>query len=148
VSWASTANGLLRRQAARFLLVGGTAAAGYAVLAGVAAARWPAHSQTLGVALFLAIAPFAFLAQRRLVFRSHGRMGSELARYVVLQAGSIACASLVVPRLATTDPVWNVGVFAANAAAGAVVSFALCRFVVFGRGVTTHKVQLAPEHRA
>ena len=138
-----------QRRVLRFLLVGGTATVGYAVLAGLLAARWPMLKEVIGVGVYFAFVPPTYLAQRWFVFRSRETAAGEFGRYALVQALSIALASLILARLATADPLWNSLVYLANAVAGAVVSFLLCRLLVFrGRGQAGHEVQLPAADRA
>ena len=133
----------------RFLLVGGTATATYAVLAGLLAARWPSAREAIGVALYLAFVPPTWLAQRRFAFRSRDAAAGEFGRYLLVQAASVSVASFALARLASTDPLWNSAVYLAVAVAGAAVSFVLCSLLVFRRrGEARHEVQLASADRA
>ncbi|EBA13903.1 GtrA family protein [Roseobacter sp. CCS2] len=115
----------------RFLIVGGSFSLGYAlVTAGlINFAEMP--PLLTSVMVYLLCIPLAFLAQKKFTFRD-GRSGkTAMLIYGATQLGSLAIVSTITSRFVTRNFVIDTALFLATAGMAAVVSYLICRYVIF-----------------
>lgn len=117
----------------RFLVTGGAGAALYVAISTAALAHLPFSAARVAIATHAALIPVMFVAQRILAFRSRGSIAAEFAKYATLQIASISASTLIFARFATDDWRINALVFAVIAGASAVLSYVICRALIFAR---------------
>src|SRR5262245_10182486 len=88
----TSADVLKLREKIAFLVVGGSLSAGYLVLASTFYACGLPATISSGLAYSLLI-PLGYFAQRGLAFRSTGRHGLALVRYVIVQGIALSIAT-------------------------------------------------------
>ncbi|PJI86058.1 putative flippase GtrA [Yoonia maricola] len=115
----------------RFLAVGGSFSLGYALVTAALISFANAPPLPTSVIVYLLCIPAAFLAQRKFAFRGHqsGRAGFLI--YGVTQLGSLVMVSTITSRLVTRNFMIDTGLFLVIAGTAAVVSYLICRYVIF-----------------
>ena len=118
----------------RFLLVGGSFSLGYALMTAGFIRFANAPALTTSVIVYLLCIPLAFWVQKSFSFRSGQTDRSAMVIYGATQIGSLAVVSAVTSRFVTRDFLYDTALFLVTAGTAAVVSFLICRFVIFKQG--------------
>ena len=115
----------------RFLLVGGSAAAIYALACTLLVNWLPDWRAAISIGVHAMMIPIAFFAQRRLTFRSSNPPLEEFAQYAGLQIASNSISTWALVRLVTTSPYLNIAVFLMIAGFAAIISYFICNTLIF-----------------
>lgn len=89
---------LLATEQGRYLVIGGTMAAGYLALVAIGLQTGLPYMLVITIAQVILIS-CAFPAYRTLVFHSHGRVWTDLLRFLSVWSGGLAASFLGVPIL-------------------------------------------------
>lgn len=115
----------------RFVLVGGSFSLGFALVT-AALIRWAAAPPLLtSIVVYLLCIPAAFWAQKRFAFRAETGGGRAMGIYAATQVASLAVVSTVSSRFVSQDFMRDTALYLVTAGAAAVVSYLICRFVIF-----------------
>ena len=115
----------------RFLAVGGSFSLGYAVVTSALIRFADAPPLPTSVIVYLVCIPLAFLAQKKIAFRVDQTGRSAILIYGATQVASLAVVSTITSRFVTRVFIVDTLIFLVTAAAAAVVSYLICRFVIF-----------------
>jgi putative flippase GtrA len=115
----------------RFLTVGGSFSFGYAVVTAALIRFMDAPPFLTSVIVYLVCIPLAFLAQKNFAFRADQSRRSAVLIYAATQLGSLAVVSTITSRFVTRNFVLDTGLFLVTAGAAAVVSYLICRYIIF-----------------
>jgi putative flippase GtrA len=115
----------------RFLIVGGSSAATYVVACTTLAYLFFEYRAAISVAVHCALIPITFFFQRHVTFRSSGAFAKQFLGYFTLQAFSISVSTALLARFLTDRPYLNAVTYLTIAGLAAIVSFAVCKFLVF-----------------
>lgn len=117
----------------RFLLVGGLGALGYVFTSTVLTHFFPDHGAIISIVVYGISIPIVYVFQRSFTFRSSGSVLRQFAGYFAVQLISITVSTHLFARFLSGN-VLNDGVlFIAISVGAAIMSFLICRFVVFAR---------------
>lgn len=127
------------RKVLSFFAVGTLSAGLYAAACALLVLWLPTWKTAIMIAVYTALIPIAFFAQRRLTFRSSGPVLREMIEYGGLQIASVVVSTWLLGRFVTGDPLRNLAVFLLIAGLAAILSFAVCNSLIFlggaeGRG--------------
>ena len=115
----------------RFLIVGGSFSLGYALVTAGLIRFANAPPLITSVLVYLACIPAAFWAQKLLAFRANQTGRSAMLIYGATQVASLAVVSTVTSRFVTRNFVYDTALFLMTAGTAAVVSFLICRYIIF-----------------
>ena len=115
----------------RFLMVGGGFSLGYAIVTAGLINFVNAPALPTSVIVYLLCIPLAFLAQKKFTFRDDQSGKSALLIYGATQVGSLAVVSAITSRFVSKSFVIDTGLFLVTAGAAAVISYLICRYVIF-----------------
>lgn len=115
----------------RFLVVGGSFSLGYAVITAALIGFADAPPLPTSVVIYLLCIPAAFWAQKRIAFRADQSGRGAMLIYAATQVASIAVVSAITSRFVTKVFVIDTGLFLVTAGTAAVVSYLICRHVIF-----------------
>ncbi|MEM6824398.1 MAG: GtrA family protein [Pseudomonadota bacterium] len=119
---------------ARFLMVGGGFALGYALATAVLVdiAGLPALPTSVG--LYVICIPAAFWMQKRVTFRVARTRPSGFWIYAAMQIGCLFAIASVTTRFVTGDFILDTGLFLVTAGAAAGLSFVVSKLFAFRPG--------------
>jgi putative flippase GtrA len=120
-----------RRQLVRFLLTGGAASLVYSVVSAALVSVASAPAFLSGLVLFCVMIPIVFSVQKRYTFRSPDAALREFVLYAAVQICTFAAVSFFGTAFLTGTYLLDVGVFLVMVGASAMISFALCRHLIF-----------------
>ncbi|MEL6641801.1 MAG: GtrA family protein [Pseudomonadota bacterium] len=115
----------------RFLMVGGGFSLGYALVTAGLINFVNAPALPASVVVYLLCIPLAFLAQKKFTFRDDQSGKSALLIYGATQVGSLVVVSAITSRFVTKNFAVDTGLFLVTAGAAAVISYLICRYVIF-----------------
>ena len=115
----------------RFLVVGGSFSLGYALVTAGLINFANAPALLTSVIVYLLCIPLAFLAQKNFTFRDDQSGKSAMLIYGATQLGSLAVVSAITSRFVTKNFVIDTGLFLVTAGTAAVISYLICRYVIF-----------------
>lgn len=116
---------------ARFVMVGGSFSLCYA-LSTAALIRFAGAPPLLtSICVYLLCIPAAFWAQRRIAFQARGQAKGAILIYTLTQIGSLAVVSGITTRFVSQVFWKDTLLFLVTAGTAAVVSFLICRYVIF-----------------
>lgn len=115
----------------RFLLVGGSFSLGYALTTAALISFVGTPSLSTSVVVYLFCIPAAFWAQKKIAFRADRSGRSAMLIYAATQLASLAIVSTVTTRFVTQNFVYDTGLFLVTAGTAAIVSFLICRYIIF-----------------
>lgn len=116
---------------ARFLLVGGGFAAGYAVVTAILTGPLGAPAFVTSACIYLLCIPAAFLVQRKVTFRAQETRTSGFLIYAGTQVVSFLGVSYFTTRFVSGNVLIDTPIFLATAGSAAVVSFVILRCFAF-----------------
>ena len=115
----------------RFLAVGGSFSLGSAVITSALIRFASAPSLPTSVMVYLICIPLAFLAQKKFAFRANQTGKSAMLIYAGTQIASLAVVSTITSRFVTRHFLTDTLIFLVTAGAAAVISYLICRFIIF-----------------
>lgn len=115
----------------RFLLVGGSFSLGYALTTAALIRFVGLPPLATSVIVYLFCIPAAFWAQKKISFRAVWAGRSAMLVYAATQLASLAIVSTVTSRFVTRNFVYDTGLFLVTAGTAAIVSFLICRYIIF-----------------
>lgn len=115
----------------RFLAVGGSFSLGYAVVTSALIRFAAAPPLPTSVIVYLICIPLAFWAQKKIAFRADQTGRSAMFIYGATQVASLAVVSTITSRFVTRVFIYDTLIFLVTAAAAAVVSYLICRYIIF-----------------
>ncbi len=115
----------------RFLMVGGSFSLGYAIVTAGLINFVNAPALPTSVVVYLVCIPLAFLAQKKFTFRDDQSGTSALLIYGATQVVSLVVVSAITSRFVTKNFVVDTVLFLVTAGAAAVISYLICRYVIF-----------------
>lgn len=115
----------------RFLLVGGSFALVYAVLTAGLIRFADTPPLLTSMIIYLLCIPAAFVAQKRFAFRADQSGKGAMLMYVATQFGSLIFVSTIINRFVTKNFFFDTAILLTAAGTAAVVSFLICRYVIF-----------------
>lgn len=118
----------------RFVFVGGSFSLGFAVVTAGLIRFANTPPLPTSVIVYLLCIPLAFWAQKAFAFRAAQTDRSAMLVYGATQIASLGVVSTVTSRFVTRDFIYDTALFLITAGVAAVVSYLICRFVIFKRG--------------
>lgn len=118
----------------RFVIVGGSFSFGFAVVTAGLIRFANTPPLPTSVIVYLLCIPLAFRAQRAFAFRATQTDRSAMWVYGATQIASLAVVSAVTSRFVTRDFFYDTVLFLVTAGVAAVISYLICRFVIFKQG--------------
>lgn len=115
----------------RFLAVGGSFSLGYAIVTAALIRLAYAPPLITSVIVYLLCIPLAFWAQKKIAFRADQTGRSAMFIYAATQVASLSVVSTITSRFVTRVFIMDTLIFLVTAGAAAVVSYMICRFIVF-----------------
>ncbi len=115
----------------RFLAVGGSFSLGYAIVTAGLIRFADAPPLITSVIVYLLCIPAAFWAQKKIAFRADQTGKSAMLIYGATQVASLAVVSTITSRFVTKNFVFDTVIFLVTAGAAAVISYLICRYVIF-----------------
>ncbi|WP_341367837.1 GtrA family protein [Yoonia sp. BS5-3] len=115
----------------RFLAVGGSFSLSYALVTSALIRFASAPPLPTSVIIYLLCIPLAFWAQKKIAFRADQTGRSAMLIYAGTQVASLAVVSTITSRFVTRIFLWDTLIFLVTAGTAAVVSYAICRFIIF-----------------
>ena len=116
---------------ARFLLVGGSFSLAYALVMAALIGMVDAPPLPTSMIVYLLCIPLAFLAQKKFTFRDDQSGKAAMLIYGVTQLGSLTFVSAISSRFVTKNFILDTGLFLVTAGTAAVISYLICRYVIF-----------------
>ena len=115
----------------RFAMVGGSFSLGYAIITAGLIRFAAAPPLPTSIIVYLVCIPLAFYAQKKFAFRAQGAGRNAMLIYAGTQVASLAVVSTITSRFVTRNFLLDTGLFLVTAGTAAVVSYLICRFVIF-----------------
>lgn len=115
----------------RFLAVGGSFSLGYAILTAGLIRFADAPPLPTSVIIYLLCIPAAFWAQKKIAFRADQTGKSAILIYASTQVASLAVVSTITSRFVTKVFVIDTMIFLVTAGTAAVISYLICRYIIF-----------------
>lgn len=115
----------------RFLAVGGSFSLGFAVITAGLIRVFALPPLPTSIVVYLLCIPLAFLAQKKIAFRASAAGRYALMIYASVQVGSLAVVSTISSRFVTYSFLLDTLLYLVTAGSAAVVSYLICRFVIF-----------------
>ena len=115
----------------RFIAIGGRFSFGYAIVTAGLIRFVDAPPLMTSIIVYLICIPLAFVAQRNFAFKAETSGRSAMLIYAATQVGSLVVVSTITSRFVTKTFVFDTGLYLVTAASAAVVSYLICRFVIF-----------------
>jgi len=131
--YAAARNWSARSSLLRFLLVGGISALAYVVTCTVLTHFFPEHGALISITVYSISIPIVYGFQRNFTFRSSGPVLKQFAGYFAVQLVSISTSTHLFARYLSGNVVTDGALFVAISLGAAVVSYLICRFIVFER---------------
>lgn len=117
----------------RFLLVGGLGAFAYVAISTVLTNYFPSHGAIISIVVYGVSIPIVYFFQRSFTFRSSGPVLRQFAGYFAVQLISITISTHLFARFLSGNMLTDGALFIVISVGAAIVSFLICRFVVFDR---------------
>ena len=115
----------------RLLAVGGSFSFVYAIVTAALIRFADAPPLPTSVVIYLLCIPAAFWAQKKIAFRADQTGKSAMFIYGATQVASLAVVSTITSRFVTKNFVVDTFIFLVTAGAAAVISYLICRFIIF-----------------
>ncbi|WP_375254066.1 GtrA family protein [Yoonia sp.] len=116
---------------ARFILVGGSFSAGYAIVTAGLINLAGSPPLITSIVVYLICIPLAFAAQKNFAFQARGTGRSALFLYTATQVASLVFVATFTSRYVTMNLILDTGLYLVTAGTAAVLSYLICRFVIF-----------------
>ncbi|MEM9787651.1 MAG: GtrA family protein [Pseudomonadota bacterium] len=119
----------------RFLAVGGSFSLGYALVTAGLIHFASSPPLLTSVIIYLLCIPAAFWAQKRIAFRANQTGKAAMLIYAGTQLASLTVVSTVTSRFVTQVFLIDTMIFLVTAGAAAIISYLICRYIIFRSAV-------------